>query len=116
MVLHHGWRSRDVEAGSISVRSAIESRNDSATIRVPSQYPATPQLAAAMFMCRRLAGLDGRPNPARELVFRDSIDLAVELLRRIDADFQPRTRTSDSAMKAPLRDGLPVRNVTDWMR
>jgi hypothetical protein len=44
-------------------------------------------LAAAMFMCRRLSGLDGRPSPARELAFRDSIDLAVELLRRIDARF-----------------------------
>jgi hypothetical protein len=40
-----------------------------------------------MFMCRRLSGLDGRPSPARELAFRDSIDLAVELLRRIDARF-----------------------------
>jgi hypothetical protein len=44
-------------------------------------------LAAAMFMCRRLSGLDARPSPARELAFRDSIDLAVELLRRIDARF-----------------------------
>jgi hypothetical protein len=43
-------------------------------------------LAAAMFMCR-LAGLDARPSPARELAFRDSIDLAVELLRRIDTRF-----------------------------
>jgi hypothetical protein len=44
-------------------------------------------LAAAMFMCRRVSGLDARPSPARELAFRDSIDLAVELLRRIDVRF-----------------------------
>ncbi len=39
---------------------------------------------AAMFVCRKLAALDGRPSPAREIAFRDSIDLAVELMRRID--------------------------------
>ena len=44
-------------------------------------------LASAMFLCRKLAALDGRPSPARELAFRDSIDLAVELLRRINARF-----------------------------
>ena len=44
-------------------------------------------LAAAMFLCRRLASLDGRPSPARELAYRDSIDHAVELMRRIDARY-----------------------------
>ncbi len=44
-------------------------------------------LAAAMFLCRRLAALDRRPSPAREAAYRDSIDDAVELLRRIDARF-----------------------------
>jgi len=39
---------------------------------------------AAMFMCRKMAALEGRPSPAREMAFRDSIDLAVELMRRID--------------------------------
>jgi hypothetical protein len=33
-------------------------------------------LASAMFLCRRLAALDGRPSPAREFAFRDSIDNA----------------------------------------
>ena len=44
-------------------------------------------LAAAMFLCRRLATLGERPSPAREVAFRDSIDLAVDLLRRVDARF-----------------------------
>ncbi len=44
-------------------------------------------LAAAMFLCRRLAALDRRPSPAREAAYRDSIDDAVELMRRIDARF-----------------------------
>jgi hypothetical protein len=44
-------------------------------------------LAAAMFLCRRLAGLEGRPSPARENAYRDSIDNAVELWRRIEARF-----------------------------
>ena len=39
---------------------------------------------AAMFLCRRMAALEGRPSPAREMAFRDSIDLADELMRRID--------------------------------
>jgi hypothetical protein len=44
-------------------------------------------MAAAMFLCRRLASLEGRPSPAREIAYRDSIDIAVELMRRIDARF-----------------------------
>jgi len=44
-------------------------------------------LAAAMFLCRRLASLDGRPSPARETAYRDSIDNAVELMIRLDARF-----------------------------
>jgi hypothetical protein len=44
-------------------------------------------LVAGMFLVRRLAGLDRRPSPARENAFRDSIDNAVELMRRIDARF-----------------------------
>jgi hypothetical protein len=44
-------------------------------------------LAAAMFLCRRLAALERRPSPAREAAYRDSIDDAVELLRRIDVRF-----------------------------
>ncbi len=44
-------------------------------------------LTAAMFLCRRLASLEGRPSPAREAAYRDSIDIAVELMRRIDVRF-----------------------------
>jgi hypothetical protein len=44
-------------------------------------------LVAGMFLVRRLAGLDRRPSPARENAFRDAIDNAEELMRRIDARF-----------------------------
>jgi hypothetical protein len=44
-------------------------------------------LVAGMFLVRRLAGPDRRPSPARENAFRDAIDNAVELWRRIDARF-----------------------------
>ena len=44
-------------------------------------------LVAGMFLVRRLAGLDRRPSPALEGPFRDAIDDAVELMRRIDAWF-----------------------------
>jgi hypothetical protein len=44
-------------------------------------------LVAGMFLVRRLAGLEQRPSPARESAFRDAIDNAVELWRRIDARF-----------------------------
>jgi len=40
---------------------------------------------AAIFACRKLAALEGKPSPAREMAFRDSIDLAVEMMRRIDS-------------------------------
>jgi hypothetical protein len=40
---------------------------------------------AAIFLCRKLAALDGRPSPARQSAFADSIALAEELMRRIDA-------------------------------
>jgi hypothetical protein len=39
---------------------------------------------AAIFACRKLAALEGKPSPAREMAFRNSIDLAEELMRRID--------------------------------
>ena len=38
----------------------------------------------AIFMCRKMAALEGRPSPAREVAFQSSIKLAEELLRRID--------------------------------
>ena len=40
---------------------------------------------AAVFACRKLSVLDGKPSPAREMAFRDSIDLAVEMMSRIDS-------------------------------
>jgi hypothetical protein len=40
---------------------------------------------AAIFACRKLTALDGKPSPAREMAFRDSIDLAAEMMRRIDS-------------------------------
>jgi hypothetical protein len=49
-------------------------------------------LAAAMFFCRRLAAVEGRPAPAREAAYRESIDIAVELMRRVDARFPPESR------------------------
>jgi hypothetical protein len=44
----------------------------------------TLAIVAAIFLCRKLAALDGRPSPARQTAFMDSIELAEELLRRID--------------------------------
>jgi hypothetical protein len=45
----------------------------------------TLAVVAAIFLCRRLAALDGRPSPARQTAFQESVELAEELLRRIDA-------------------------------
>ncbi|MGA7852450.1 MAG: hypothetical protein WCA15_03930 [Candidatus Acidiferrales bacterium] len=47
---------------------------------------------AAIFLCRRLASLEGRPSPAREAAYRDSIETAVELMRRIDARFPQQSK------------------------
>ena len=47
---------------------------------------------AAIFACRKLSAPDGKPSPAREMVFRDSIDLAAEMMRRIDARFSSSKR------------------------
>jgi hypothetical protein len=41
---------------------------------------------AAIFLCRKLAALEGiRPSPASQSAFADSIALAEELMRKIDA-------------------------------
>jgi hypothetical protein len=42
---------------------------------------------AAIFLCRKLAAFDGGPatSPARQSAFADSISLAEELMRKIDA-------------------------------
>ena len=44
----------------------------------------TLAIVASVFLTRKLAALDGKPSPARELAFRESVELAEELLRRID--------------------------------
>jgi hypothetical protein len=43
-------------------------------------------LVAGMLLCRKLAALEGRPSPAREM-FRDAIETATELMRRVAARF-----------------------------
>ena len=43
----------------------------------------TIAVVAGMFLCRKLAALDGRPR-LREKWRSETIDLAVELMRRID--------------------------------
>jgi hypothetical protein len=40
-----------------------------------------------MLLCRKLAALDARPSPAREMAFRDAIEMATELMRRVEARF-----------------------------
>jgi hypothetical protein len=40
-----------------------------------------------MLLCRKLAALEGRPSPAREMAFRDAIETATELMRRVEARF-----------------------------
>ena len=40
---------------------------------------------AAIFVCRKLSVLEGKPSPAREMAFQDSIRLAEEMMKRIDA-------------------------------
>jgi hypothetical protein len=44
-------------------------------------------LVAGMLLCRKLAALEGRPSPAREMTFRDAIETATELMRRVEARF-----------------------------
>jgi hypothetical protein len=40
---------------------------------------------AAIFLCRKLAAVEGRPSPAREMAFISSIELAEQLMKKIDA-------------------------------
>jgi hypothetical protein len=51
----------------------------------------TLAIVAAIFACRKLTALEGKPAPAREMPFRESIELAEELMRRIDHRW-PRNR------------------------
>lgn len=41
-------------------------------------------IVAGMLLCRRLPVLLAKNSPAREMAFRESIDLAEELVRRVD--------------------------------
>jgi hypothetical protein len=47
-------------------------------------------IITAIFLCRRLPA-DGKPSPARETAFYESLQLAEEPMRRIDAPW-PRDR------------------------
>ena len=49
----------------------------------------TLAVVAAIFLCRKLP--EGKPSPARESAFYEAIQIAEELLRRIDARW-PRDR------------------------
>jgi hypothetical protein len=44
-------------------------------------------LVAGMLLCRELAVLEGRRSPARDMAFRDAIEMATELMRRVEARF-----------------------------
>lgn len=44
-------------------------------------------LVAGILLCRKLAALEGRPSPAREMAFRDAMETATELMRRVEARF-----------------------------
>ena len=67
------------------------------------------RVIATIFACRKLSALEGKPSPAREMAFRDSIDLAAEMMRRIDscwpsskrqcADNLARVRSSSEARR-----------------
>ena len=56
-------------------------------------------LASAMFLCRKLASLDWRPSPAREVAFREAIDTATELMRRVKRDFPALINLASTLLK-----------------
>ena len=45
----------------------------------------TLAVVSAIFLCRKWAAVEGRPSPAREMAFVSSIELAEQLLKKIDA-------------------------------
>lgn len=49
----------------------------------------TLAIVASVFLTRKLAALDGKPSPAREMAFRESLELAEELMRRIERMHPP---------------------------
>jgi hypothetical protein len=50
----------------------------------------TLAVVAAIFLCRKLPA-EGKPSPARDSAFYEALQIAEELLRRIDARW-PRDR------------------------
>jgi hypothetical protein len=58
---------------------------------------------AAIFACRKPAALEVKPSPAREMAFRDSIDLAAEMMRRIDSRWPHRNGRSQPVPCINLR-------------
>jgi hypothetical protein len=54
----------------------------------------TVGVISAIFLCRKLALLEGKPSQERELAFRVSLALAEELMSKIDARW-PGDRVQD---------------------
>jgi hypothetical protein len=68
----------------------------------------TLAVIAAIFLCRKLAAVDGRPSPARMVAFEDSINLAEELIRRVDERWpakQAPSKDVNTAYKYPAARG-----------
>ena len=62
----------------------------------------TLAVVAAIFLCRKLAALDGRPSPARLMAFKESLNLAEELMRRIDERW-PAIRVQSKYVNTPYK-------------
>jgi hypothetical protein len=58
---------------------------------------------AAIFLCRKLTALEGRPSPARPTAFMEALNLAEELLRRIDERFPEKTMPTKPDANRPYR-------------
>ncbi len=86
MVLSSFMRYSVLQGGTVSTTNLMANKK-----RILYSYDVdegrkrTLGVIAAIFLCRKLAALDGRPSPARQSAFADSISLAEELMRRIDA-------------------------------
>jgi len=66
----------------------------------------TNEPLASSFACRKLAALEGKPSPAREMAFRDGIDLAAEMPDR----FAVGLRRNDKSQPCPvLRGGMLIK-------
>lgn len=68
-------------------------------------------LVAGMFLCRKLDALELRPSPAREMAFRNAIEMATELMRRVEARFPSNRhffRANFELNVAPHRSGSAI--------